>query len=59
MCLSKIAAPTNSLEKISRDPLKDLFELIDIEHSPLNNNCNYIEPDNVKLKKTLKSMGHP
>ncbi len=29
--------------------VKDLYEIIDAQNSPVNNNCNYISPDDIKL----------
>ena len=44
---------TDRLDGISQDPLKDLFDLIDIQQSPVNSQCNYVEPDNLKLNNIL------
>ncbi len=41
---------TDKLDKISNDPLKDLFDLIDLQQNPTVNNCTYIEPDNINLQ---------
>ncbi len=49
MCLGNHMSTNNSFDQISNNPLKDLYELIDAQNSPVNNNCNYISPDDVKL----------
>ncbi len=51
MCLGN-SMDHSRFDKISNDPMKDLFDIIDIEHSLLNNNCKYIEPENIKLGST-------
>ncbi len=47
MCLGNHVNP-DRLDRISHDPMKDLFDLIDMQHSPVNNNCSYVLPDEIK-----------
>ncbi len=51
MCLGNHTNAQNTFDQISSNPLKDLFELIDAENSPVNNNCNYVSPDDIKLDR--------
>ena len=51
MCLGNHVNTQNTFDQISSNPLKDLFELIDVQNSPVNNNCNYISPNDVKLDR--------
>ncbi len=42
-------------DRIGNDPMKDLFDLIDVEYSPVNSNCKYVEPQDVKIElKNIK-----
>ena len=43
--------PTDRLDKISKEPLNDLFDLIDLQQSPTTNDCTYIDPDSIDLQR--------
>ncbi len=49
MCLGNRLNTDNTFDQISSKPLKDLYDIIDAQNSPVNNNCNYISPDDIKL----------
>ena len=47
MCLGNRTDSTK-LDQITRDPSKDLYDLIDANLNPLCNACNYVEPEDTK-----------
>ena len=50
MCLGNHVNTDNTFDRISSNPLKDLYEIIDAQNSPVNSNCTYISPDDIKLE---------
>ncbi len=50
MCLGNHVIADNTFDRISANPLKDLYEIIDAQNSPVNNNCNYISPEDINLE---------
>ena len=49
MCLGNHTNNFHTLDRITNNPLKDLFDLIDLQQSPLNNNCTYTTPEELKF----------
>ena len=58
MCLGNHTKDSTNLDKISNDPLKDLYDLIDIQQSPVNNACNYTTPDDLKFNDLSINGSH-
>ncbi len=50
MCLGNRTNDFHTFDRISNNPLKDLFDLIDIQQSPVNNSCTYTTPDELKFE---------